>query len=592
LPPIRVNTIQQFLQTGKSVYLQGEYDCALSTNQAFASMVNSNGGTFTWGNIGNGILPMNILSTFATTPHAIYNNLPYFNFGCDGSGCGVQYFLERGGKFYGFFFCPPLSGVGRIIQTTDQDWIINNSNDTLMKNVFAHLVDSSLCNVNTFTPTNLGPDTTLCAGSALLLNASNSNATYLCQDGSTGPTFLVTQTGLYWVQVSNNCGVFRDTLQVNYAPAPVIDLGPDTLLCSGQSFLLNAFQPGANYLWQDNSINAVYTVNAAGTYKVRVSIGNCSVVDSIKVTMLDIPSVNLGKDTAICETETLVLNAFSSTASSYLWQDGSVNSSYNVNASGIYIVAVTNACGAVRDSIVVTVKASPLFSLGKDTTLCGSASILLDTGIPNATYLWSTGATTTSITVLNASQYWVRVTVDQCSATDTIIVKVVDFPLVSLGTVRTLCPGETLLLNATWPGASYLWQDQSTQATLLVDKAGLYVVAVSVEGCSSNDSINISYFTQRCDCEMLIPNAFSPNNDGRNDEFKYIVNEEDIELREFLIYNRWGQIAFQAQNKFDQWNGNFRGVAADNGVYYYRIRYLCALTGKEIIRQGDIFLMR
>jgi len=90
LPANRVATIQQFLQTGKPVFLQGEYQCSLSTNQAFSTLVNTLGGTFSWGGTTNGIMQMNILGSFANAQIPIQNPvLDNFNFGCHGTGCSI-----------------------------------------------------------------------------------------------------------------------------------------------------------------------------------------------------------------------------------------------------------------------------------------------------------------------------------------------------------------------------------------------------------------------------------------------------------------------------------------------------------------------
>ena len=84
----------------------------------------------------------------------------------------------------------------------------------------------------------LGQNLTICQGTSLTLNATNPNATYLWQDGSTNATFTVQQSGLYWVVVTNSCGSASDSVNVTVLPAPNADLGPDTLHCAGQSISL------------------------------------------------------------------------------------------------------------------------------------------------------------------------------------------------------------------------------------------------------------------------------------------------------------------------------------------------------------------
>jgi gliding motility-associated-like protein len=91
---------------------------------------------------------------------------------------------------------------------------------------------------------------------------------------------------------------------------------------------------------------------------------------------------------------------------------------------------------------------------------------------------------------------------------------------------------------------------------------------------------------------LFVPNAFSPNRDGKNDEFRFIVNANNIELREFIIADRWGGIAFSTQQVNDSWNGRTLGGDAAVGTYYYFIRYLCKFTGKILTVKGDVTLIR
>ncbi len=140
LPENRINTIKSFIMTGKNVYLQCEYLASYQTNQAFATLVNSLGGTFSWDSTVNGdISPMQILGTISNTP----NNIPsinYFWYGVYGTGNNtIEYFMRKQGKNYGFVFTPANPGYGIIIAQTDQDWIRTRTSIPLMQNILARL---------------------------------------------------------------------------------------------------------------------------------------------------------------------------------------------------------------------------------------------------------------------------------------------------------------------------------------------------------------------------------------------------------------------------------------------------------------------
>src|SRR5665213_1003832 len=220
IPGNRITTIQQFLQTGKPVYLQTEYDFTLFTsNQAYATLINNLGGTFAWGGTTSGTLaPMNELGTFATTNN-IVSPLTYFWYGCYGSGgCSVENMLEYNGQYFGFQFCPPTTGIGRLSTTSDQDWINTQTDNLFMENILTNLITPGLCTANGAGPVvNLGPDTFLCPGDSLMLVATNQNCTYLWNNNSTESTIIVNTNGTYSVTVTNLSGCTgTDSITVSF----------------------------------------------------------------------------------------------------------------------------------------------------------------------------------------------------------------------------------------------------------------------------------------------------------------------------------------------------------------------------------------
>jgi gliding motility-associated-like protein len=202
---------------------------------------------------------------------------------------------------------------------------------------------------------NLGNDTSLCQGQTMLLNPNTTGASYLWQDGSSNPTYTVTTAGIYWVEVTNAAGTATDSIIVSYDPAPVITLGNDTILCVGDHLLLDATFPGAAYLWQDASTNPTFTVTQPGIYSVQSTMGNCSAFDQVNVTyQTSIPEVDLGSDTTICNNSIIDIELDATNpGASYLWQDNSNNSIFQVATHGTYVVLVTNACGSTTDTITI-----------------------------------------------------------------------------------------------------------------------------------------------------------------------------------------------------------------------------------------------
>lgn len=132
-----------------------------------------------------------------------------------------------------------------------------------------------------------------------------------------------------------------------------LDLGPDTLLCSGQTLDLRINLPGAQYNWSDGSTTPERTITSPGIYSVTVTIGQCSpIIDTIKVSYIKAPRINFGGDTSICTGQPYTLDAGTPYAN-YLWQDGSIGPTFEVTEDGKYFVEVSNLCGLDSDTILI-----------------------------------------------------------------------------------------------------------------------------------------------------------------------------------------------------------------------------------------------
>lgn len=160
--------------------------------------------------------------------------------------------------------------------------------------------------------------------------------------------------------------------------------------------------------------------------------------------------------------------------------------SYNVS-----LVAVdSNSCN-IADTfyLVITVLPQPTVFIGNDTTVCGALNLVLDATTPGCAYLWSTGATTPTITVTQLGTYSVVVDNGVCSATDTI--NILAFAAPDLGNDTVVCTGASILLDAGNPGSTYQWSTGAQTQTILVNTTGLYWVDVTSGSCTFRDSIDI-----------------------------------------------------------------------------------------------------
>jgi gliding motility-associated-like protein len=199
----------------------------------------------------------------------------------------------------------------------------------------------------------LGNDTTLCHRQQLAYNFNLPAATYTWSTGNTQPREIINQPGTYWLEVNQQGCIKRDSVAVLYNPTPTVNLGNDTSFCEGIHYTLNAATNNATYTWQNNSTGAAFTVNTTGKYWVRVLLNGCANADTVNITYVLKPVFDLGNDTTICKGQTLTLQPKVDEATTFLWQNGSTNSYFNVTEPGTYEVTAANKCGTRSDKITI-----------------------------------------------------------------------------------------------------------------------------------------------------------------------------------------------------------------------------------------------
>lgn len=228
--------------------------------------------------------------------------------------------------------------------------------------------------------------------------------------------------------------------------------------------------------------------------------------------------------------------------------------------------------------------------LGNDTTVCAN-SYSLNAQVAGASYLWSTGNTSASLTVNATGTYWVEATLGGCTYRDTITITLgVD---VNIGRDTTLCEGNSLLLKPNKSGTNYLWNDGSSDSTLLVTTSGVYWVQVVNNGCQGTDSITVtvincqdSIISPIIPVKIEMPNVFSPNGDGVNDFFNPIVFI-GVHQANIKIYNRWGQIVHESFiTPSKGWDGTNNGEKCADGVYFWVVQYIDPNSKKEVFQKG------
>lgn len=436
-----------------------------------------------------------------------------------------------------------------------------------------------------------------------MLNAYNTSyITYQWQDGSSDSKYKVNRSGTYSVQVKDACNrIFKDTILVTFQAPVKFDIGADISMCQMDSLSLHAPAGFVNYQWTpsfnilgSNEETAVVFPSAETTYFVKAqTTSGCPVDDSVRIKILPVKAIYLGRDTSICKGDSLILTAGEG-FKSYMWNTGVTNQKLTVNKEGMYSIKALNQNGCYSYDTLAVLKLNnlPVIQLNKDSFLCTNGSRMLDAGAGYISYHWNTGSLAQQITVNNIGYYNVAV-IDQngCNGYDSVIInKFHPQPSGFLFGDTSICNYGTLLLKPLSNFTSYLWSTGEQTEFIEIKKSGSYNLQVTDKfGCLGNETIQVA--EKQCLDGFFIPNAFSPNKDGKNDYFR--VYGTGIQSAEMQIFNRFGEMVFKSNENPPIWNGLNKRTQAIcvEGNYVYLIK-LTDRNGVTHALKGNLMLVK
>lgn len=433
-----------------------------------------------------------------------------------------------------------------------------------------------------------GPaDSTLCQGSTFTLQAPViPGATYLWQDSSTASSILVDTSSTYKVKI-NGCPI-SDSINIFYTPIPVIDLGPDLVLCNNEQLALDATAQNCTYLWNTGNTDPVQDVRASGTYSVRIFPKGCAPIDDqITITFNGPPyPFTLGTDTLLCPGETVTIAPSAPAATAWRWSTGDRTPTIRVNSEAtIWALVEINGICHVVDTMEVRFNGLRKINLGNDTTLCNGQFLLLTANFGTGKYLWQDQSDQATYYVTKPGRYYVYAKIGRCESTDTIRVDYDDSLHIRLGPDTVLCRGEKLFLYPAGGGANFKWQDSSQVRMFTVTQPGIYSL-ISHNSCGkASDSVVVVY--RDCNCRVMLPTAFSPNGDGVNDFFrpKYRCPVTQFTLS---VYNRWGERVFFSTDPQVAWTGRVYNKPVAANTYVWILDYKDGNTNRPVHETGVV----
>jgi PKD repeat protein len=370
----------------------------------------------------------------------------------------------------------------------------------------------------------LGPDTVICAGASVTLNAENAGATYLWSDGNTSSQLQAFSEGEYHIEVTLNGCVARDTIYVWQKPVIQADFFfLQTGSCAPFPAQFTELAQACNssiieWSWNfgDGSVssdrNPVHTYATPGDYLVSLMVKSddgalYTSQQTVTISGSMPPVVNLGNDVNLCFGNELIVNAQNSGAT-YAWNTGETTQTINVVDGGAYSVTVTkNGCSKADTINVISVPTlwsdftfqqvsgcMPVkYTFTDNSTACEST-------ITNWFWEFGDGATSTQRNpehdFASQAQFTVKLTVtDNNGNSITRSKRVTVQPAVltvHLGADTTVCFGTSLVLDAGIIGATYLWSTGETTQQISILDDGEYAVTVNSGGCIAKDTMRLN----------------------------------------------------------------------------------------------------
>ncbi|MBV8325485.1 choice-of-anchor L domain-containing protein [Chryseobacterium sp.] len=476
----------------------------------------------------------------------------------------------------------------------------------------SYVVSLQLLRTAETTLTIAAPQTVTCTNPQITLNASasvippGSTITWTTTggtivSGAATLTPVVSAGGVYTLTVTNtsqpgnlNCTYTAAVTVTQDTAQPVAGLtSSQPRICVGESVTLTA-TGGVTYNWvglTGNGNTQVVSPNNTTVYTVyAVGANGCVSANPATVTVQVGPPIAgiAASKTKICAGESVTLTATGGIT--YNWVGLTGNGSTQIvtpAVTTIYSVYALggNGCSSVAPATITIEVVPAIVSTLKDVYVCAGDSGILDAGAgPNYTYVWSTGATTQTITVNQPGTYSVTISNGVCSKVFSAQLINPDLPQFT----NVVYDNHVLTLTASNPTNGILeysidggatWQPSNIFYGTLNNTT--YHLMVRVKGAKCGTSLD--YFT------LIINNAITPNMDGFNDtiDFTGISGYNNFAAS---VFDRYGAEVFKATKSDAIWRGSLKGINLPTGTYWYRVQWDNPASKKLEQRSGWILL--
>ncbi len=519
-------------------------------------------------------------------------------------------------------------------------------------NICSSEVESATVTVNPLPAKPTLTSQTICEGLTATITGPTGTYTYTWQvptgvPASTTNILSTTKAGTYSLTITdaNSCtsDVGTATVVVNALPAKPTLTSP--VICEGATATVTMSTPtGTNtytYNWQVPTGVATSTSNSvtttkAGTYSLSITDANTctSEVGIGTVSVNPLPTLTITNPTGICAPGTVDLTATSITAGStasltytYFTNAAATTSLANANTistTGAYYIKGTTAlnCSAIK-AVNATVNPIPTFTISSPSVCLGSPLTITANPFTGAStdynYTWqvpsgvSNPANVSNFTTTTAGVYTARLknkttNCESGSLNNTVSFYPIPTAAAIVSPANKVIVNKTLSLTAAASGGTspynFTWTPNSTmnysisgQANALFNaikegKVNIKYQVKDANNCEAN-SADFEITIESEDIVLVLPNAFTPNGDNNNDQFKIAASNMlgKTSFRSLEIYNRNGKLMYRTEDISEGWDGRYKDVMQDMGVYFVKLVKFNK-DGIQVVETTPIYLLK
>ena len=493
-----------------------------------------------------------------------------------------------------------LSPVNAGVELMSYVLTLEQTTESLCKIIYEFVIDVH------FEPGIWSRDHELCPGEELTLLASDAISYMWEGHGIIDPhaqsqIFIPDSSGLYIVSITDvfNCSAV-DSVYVTVLEAPEAEAGEDQLVCYGKDVFLKAenfnenymysWLPGFPFIEMPNAHETVVIIAQDQEYILTVFDGHCFNSDTSFIRFYDGLDIDVPESITVCHGDPVMISLEDSLT--YTWEPFFSNMCLNASCSqaifypesSLTMMLLGESDDQCRDTVLIDIIVLDNDSINS-----------IQLGIcPGDSVEWS------GIYYTEAGTYCDTLfSPEGCtylSCLELMIYSISDLEIESDNT--TVFPGTSIQLTSTLGFETYSWEQNSSLncldcsdpiATIETDEIFI-LTATDIHGCIQMDSIEIRATIPCTLDDVLIPNAFTPNDNLKNEKFRIANKNTDTWNIHIEIYDRWGELIYEGLNN-DGWDGTYKGEDASEGVYLYIIRVDCG-NGKEKLFNGNVSLIK